>query len=217
MENELMLTKRKLGSQKNMTSISNESMAENSIDTKRLETLLREGFELKTSLKSDGSSLTRCYFEDEDKYTSWKYRTIRTIQFLFPNDADIECLKQKFESFDKGYREHESFSQILGLIDAYINIPKIVVNPIVSAAQSFNINNNMSQSQSQSLHFVIESIKDLLTGEQIKQLKEILNSDVSEATKKESIFERIKSFGSDVAANILANIITSQNFIAHLF
>jgi hypothetical protein len=42
-----------------------------------------------------------------------------------------------------------------------------------------------------------------------RELKEILDGDGSPEEKKKSFFEKIKSFGSDVASNVLANILVN--------
>lgn len=82
---------------------------------------------------------------------------------------------------------------------------------------SISITNNNSQSQTQSISVIIDILKDELNGRQLKELKDIIDSNTDEETKRKSLFDKIKSFGSDVAANILANIITNPNIYGSLF
>ncbi len=50
----------------------------------------------------------------------------------------------------------------------------------------------------------------------LKDIKEILESKADSETKKKSIFDKIKSFGSDVAASIVANIVTNPNIFGSM-
>lgn len=76
------------------------------------------------------------------------------------------------------------------------------------------INNTNSQSQTQeqniAVNLFLEAIKDDLTGRQIKEIKQVVadnNNDLDKA--KPTIIEKLKIFGSDVTANIVANLITN--------
>lgn len=77
-----------------------------------------------------------------------------------------------------------------------------------------NINNSNSQTQNQQQSFAVdlflEAIKDDLTGRQIKELKEVVaeaDNDLEKA--RPGIIEKLKSFGTDVASNIIANLLTN--------
>ena len=79
-----------------------------------------------------------------------------------------------------------------------------------------NITNSNSQSQTQNqeqslaVDLFIEAIKDDLTGRQIKELKEIVTDAGNDLQKaRTGIIDKLKSFGSDVMSNIIANIITN--------
>ena len=84
----------------------------------------------------------------------------------------------------------------------------------LSSNQSFTINNNNQQEQNQTQSFAInlfvEAIKDDLTGRQVKEIKEVVAESGSDKKKaREGIIAKLKSFGSDIAANIVANILTN--------
>ena len=56
----------------------------------------------------------------------------------------------------------------------------------------------------------LEAIKDDLTGRQIREIKDVISESGSDKEKaRDGIIEKLKSFGSDVAANIVANILTN--------
>lgn len=74
-----------------------------------------------------------------------------------------------------------------------------------------NISLNQSQNQTVSVNIIWETIKDELTGKQAKEIQEIVNGDDEPESKKKRIFDKIKSFGSDVASNIIAGILTNPS------
>ncbi len=65
--------------------------------------------------------------------------------------------------------------------------------------------------------FIIDVFKDELNGKQLRELKEIQESNVSLEVKKQRFFEKVKSFGTDVAAGMLSNILANPDFIQQLF
>lgn len=83
--------------------------------------------------------------------------------------------------------------------------------PKKNSAINFNLNQSQNTNVSINIEFVIDAIKDELKGAQVKELKEILASDAEPEAKKKSFVEKVKSFGSDVASNILANIVTNPS------
>lgn len=93
----------------------------------------------------------------------------------------------------------------LGLPDKNIKIDK-----------SININNVLSQNQTLNISLFIEAIKDELSGKQIKELKDIESSESDPIKKKEKIITKIKSFGSDILSNIVANILTNPTIWSNL-
>ena len=175
-----------------------------------IENLIEEGKALKSSLKNDGFS-NWYFFENEDSYTTWKFTSIRHIEDLFRNDIGIERFKKTFEDFERYCRTPEYFSQILGVLESYKAIPRTITLPATNDQPAIQINNSQSQNQeqTQSLQIIVDGIKDELKGSQLKELKEIIQSDQDEETKKKSIKDKFISFGQDVASNILANIISN--------
>ena len=76
---------------------------------------------------------------------------------------------------------------------------------------SSGINITLTQNQTVSVNLLVSALEDELTVTQLKEVKEIMKSDEPKETKKEKIISKIKSFGGDIASNILANILTNPN------
>lgn len=155
--------------------------------------------------------------KDDEEYTVWKHKTIRFLTLSFPQDSYLPELNKQFDEFEKRHYNPSVFKQILGLIKAYKDIPETVIIQSENQKPLIEINNSLSQSQTQSISVIIDILKDELNGRQLKELKDIIDSNTNEETKRKSLFDKIKSFGSDVAANILANIITNPNIYGSLF
>lgn len=71
------------------------------------------------------------------------------------------------------------------------------------------ININLTQNQSVNIHLLVSALEDELTVSQMREVNEIMQSPENPKDKKTKIFDKIKSFGGDVASNILANILTN--------
>jgi hypothetical protein len=82
---------------------------------------------------------------------------------------------------------------------------------------SVNVTQNQSQEQKQVVTFFIDSIKDEISGKQLKELQEIAKSEPDPEKAKPKIIDHIKSFGVDVCSNILANIMTNPAIWTGLF
>lgn len=72
-----------------------------------------------------------------------------------------------------------------------------------------NISLNQSQNQTVNVNIFWDSLKDELTGKQLKEVEEIINCDDKPESKKKKIFDKLKSFGTDVASNIIAGLLTN--------
>lgn len=73
-----------------------------------------------------------------------------------------------------------------------------------------NITQNQNQETKVSLQLFVDAIQDELKGSQLKELQEILNEEeIPKEDKKTKIIQKLKSFGGDVASNIVAGILTN--------
>lgn len=91
-----------------------------------------------------------------------------------------------------------------------------------SKVGGINLNVNQSNNQSQStnvsidLNIFIDAIKNELRGSEIEQLKKIIESQDKPIEKKKKFIDKVKSFGSDVASNVLANLLTNPQVYEQL-
>lgn len=187
-----------------------------------IDSLIEQGNNILSGIKysPSNSGVYRMYsaytLKDYGEYTEWKHKTIRFLSSKYPQDSYLSELTKLFEEFEKHHNRQSIFKQILGLMQAYKDIPESIVLKDGIHAPLVEVNNNLSQYQSQTINFIVDIIKDELTGKQLKDLKEILESKAEVEAKKKSIFDKIKSFGSDVAASIIANILTNPSIISSL-
>ncbi len=153
-------------------------------------------------------------------YYCWLAKAKRFVILNYPNDKDTTV----FEKLSEEELTPEQQNKLLGILEAFAMFPTIIPERQIqqtpqkkspeNPAFNININNTNTQSQSQeqslAVEIFIEAIKDDLTGKQIKELKVVVaevDNDLEKA--RPSIIEKLKSFGSDVASNIVANILTN--------
>ena len=74
-----------------------------------------------------------------------------------------------------------------------------------------NINLTQNQNQTVNINLLISALEDELTVSQLREVNDLMKIDEPKSEKKRKIIDKIKSFGSDVASNILANILTNPN------
>lgn len=158
------------------------------------------------------------YDEDErTNYQKWLVNAFRFINIKYPNDRFI----QEFEEISKYDLSPEQQIQLLAILESLASLPTIIPSKksiSKTGKERININFNNTNSQSQNLeqsfafNLFMEAIKDDLTGRQVKELKKVVadnNNDLEKA--RPCIIEKLKSFGSDVVANIVANLITNPS------
>jgi len=156
-------------------------------------------------------------YDDWEDYQKWVAKTIRFLNINYPNDKFV----MDFEKMSENILVPTQQNALLAILEAIASMPTIVpvenkvknkgTEPI-TIKNTINNANNQSQSQEQSMavNIFLEAIKDDLTGRQVKELKEVIKESGSDKEKsRDGIIAKLKSFGSDVASNIVANIITN--------
>lgn len=156
---------------------------------------------------------------DTSRYEIWKQSTIRILSAEFPGDRCIEDFENAITSFQSGYRSPSSFDMLIGVLTACRDNPTIIrknsITPSSKGDKAININVNQTQTQTQkqvqsiAIEIFIDAVRDELTGKQVKEIKEIYAQEPDVKKARTKIFDKIKSFGSDVASNVLANILTN--------
>lgn len=187
-----------------------------------LEMLISELKEMIPTLQYSDSFVPYYKYNDMGKYEKWLAAAKRFLSIHFPNDKYV----LEFEETSKKKLWPDQQQRLLAILEAFANLPTIVPQKNnkktgrgVNITANFNNTNSQSQSQEQSLtiNLFLEAIKDNLTGSQIKELKEVIKEYSDDKEKaRNKIIEKLKYFGSDVASNIVANIITNPIIWASL-
>jgi hypothetical protein len=161
---------------------------------------------------------------DLQKFKEWKTRTLQTLAHIYGENHTSYKALEKVRGFSYSDRTREAKSEatelLSGLIEDLNNFgfPK----QLIENNKGVNLHVNQQATQNQTTNFTfnlnhfVEAIKDELKGGQVKELKAILDSDEEPEKKKKSFFEKIKSFGSDVSSNILANVLTNPDVYTNI-
>lgn len=187
-----------------------------------LESLIQEQKERLPYLRDVGDRFPYYEYPDMKAYHKWLAMTKRYIEIQYPNDKYVV----EFCEVSKQVTYPTQQQKLLALLEAFALLPVVVPNnQTVSVSDkadisrdainvTTNINNTNSQSQNQeqslAIQLFVEAIKDDLTGRQIKELKAVVaeaDNDLQEA--RPGILAKLKEFGTDVASNIVANILTN--------
>lgn len=176
-----------------------------------LDILIEELKEMIPTLLHYGGYVPYYRYNDMRKYEEWLAKTKRFLNIRFSNDKYVV----EFEETCKKKLCPEQQHRLLAILEAFADQPTIIFqenNKERENGINISINNNNSQSQSQeqsiAINMFLEAIKDDLNGKQIKELKKVIDESGNDKEKaKNGIISKLKSFGSDVAANIVANIL----------
>lgn len=162
------------------------------------------------------------YYEDSEAYQRWLATAKRFIGINYPNDKDVN----EFETISKERLGPEQQKKLLAILEAFSVLPIVIPDNCamlvsekkdkgkdpINVVTTINNTNSQSQSQEQSLavQLFIEAIKDDLTGRQIKELKAVVEDADNDLQKaRPGILAKVKEFGTDVASNIVANLLTN--------
>lgn len=160
------------------------------------------------------------YYNDDNAYKLWLAKAKRYIGIYFSNDKSVT----EFETISKNDITPGQQRSLLAILKALAVLPTVVPeyhdiqnnekNSTEKEPINVTINNSNSQTQNQEQSFAaelfLEAIRDDLTGRQIKELKGVVaeaDNDLEKA--RPGIIKKLKSFGADVASNIVANLLTN--------
>lgn len=167
---------------------------------------------------------------ENKQFIIWQKETVLTLVNIY---SEIDKRVKSVEEI----RTYQNYG--IGAIDRFTFAKEeasAILNSIITDIQNFGIissfdrsesgkiNLNLTQHNSQNqkidvhLNFevIFDSLKYGLSGSQIEELKEILESNQDPKDKKKSFVEKIKSFGLDAASNILANLLTTPGVYEQL-
>ncbi len=204
-----------------------------------LNSLINEGEENHKELcdiEKNNIVIRMSYYDDDDlplhnysmkisnikKCNEWICKTKRYLLSTYKGDfqiGDFNSAITKFENEESSI----NLDNIISLLKAYKSYPQTIMlskeskKNVTQVNINNNLNQNQSQQQSQSVEIFIEAIKDDLTGKQVKELKEIIAAEENNLEKaKPKLLEKILSWGGDVAAGIVTNLITNPSIWGRL-
>ena len=185
-----------------------------------IDVLIAELKEMIPTLQHHGGYIPYDEYPDRGRYESWLAATKRYLSIHFPQDKYVI----EFEETSKLILSLKQQQKLLAILEAFANQPTIIPqenNEKKENGINIAINNTNKQSQSQeqsyAINMFLEAVKDDLTGKQIKELKKVVDESKDDKEKaKNGIISKLKSFGSDVASNIVANIITNPMIWSNL-
>lgn len=158
-----------------------------------------------------------------EQFDQWKNATIGTLSRAVPSDLTIADQISSIRAIGnyggdvtataKGMAKEllTSFLEDVERFGLSVSQPKEVDSskgPIIVNYQSTEVNVEVS--------FVVDALSSELSEAQLSELRLALNSVNSAEEKKSAFLEKIKSFGSDVASNVLASILVNPQVYNHL-
>lgn len=149
-------------------------------------------------------------FDFVNSFYRWKQLAKRVLYSFYRDDIVLE----EFNRLSALEPSKQILSELVGLFESLRQYP----DPVYATAknqspilQIINDNNcSQDQTQCQSLTIDNEIIKQELSVEQIERLEAILKSSLPKEKKKESIIKSFVEFGKDVAAGVLATLLTKS-------
>ena len=159
-----------------------------------------------------------------EELKAWQGKAINTIVRVYGNDSiqEQQIKNVFFETYTTYYTARQNFGggnnselcqkQASEIINGFITDLSTFGLPqerIMEKSNGIHISVNQNQHQTIKLKIIFDSIKDELNGKQVKEVEEILNEALPSESKKVKLIEKLKSFGSDIVTNIVANILTN--------
>lgn len=157
------------------------------------------------------------HFPNQQQYEKWLAKTQRYLSTYYTKDQQA----LEFNSLSRGFTTDRQQERMLAILEALTLLPTPIPEEQSKEESNsandglkitINNNNNQTQNQEQSLAvgLFLDAIRDDLTGRQIKELKSVVAESDNDLEKaRTGILTKIKEFGTDVASNIVANILTN--------
>lgn len=144
------------------------------------------------------------YLPNADKFATWVQKCIRFIAQNFPDDIALEDFKNiVLEDLKQG-----TIYKLVGTLKALKENP-IICKPQIQLNSMNTITVTQSQNQTQTNSLILDSLREELKGKEYNEIEEILSSNSSKEEKRNNIISRLKGFGENVAASIVATLLTN--------
>jgi hypothetical protein len=152
----------------------------------------------------------------------WKSTATNIVGIIYGNNsAAVENIKNlKYRPGFNGsnnvvVRKHQAKKIIEGIVYQItaLGLPEKEVKSVGRENISISLTQNQHQETKINIDVVLSAIKDELTGKQLKEVQEVIDQDAPIEEKRSKIIEKLKSFGSDVASNIVATLLTNPQIL----
>ena len=173
-----------------------------------IEELIAEGEAIKANIDQ------RHKMGKQDEYHVWHQKVTRFLNQEVPGDMVIHRFETAVKGFNPNYCSKESFDKVLSVLKAFQALPKLTEDIYTANQEPVShiiLNNNITQNQKQSqeVNLLVDLLKNSLAPYQLEELKEVAKADMPVSEKRQSLMDKILSFGSNVGASVLANILTN--------
>lgn len=160
------------------------------------------------------------------EFYDWNLSTVSKLEIICPNNSIVQSVQSiranGYRTDDTPNAKLRATTLLNGLIKDIedFGIDHFISKQANENGLSVNVNQSNQQHQSNNVNINLVFILDILKGElrtsEIEELKEILDAGTETKEKKKRFIDKIKSFGSDVASNILANLLTNPQVYKQL-
>ena len=139
---------------------------------------------------------------------SWKTTTIVLLERIFgPNNEKIRSIREI--QYDQGswtLRDETGFSHS---IESCKKLGREILEAAIVELEAFGAAEISSESFPFSV--LLTALEDELTGSQLREIKKVLTEKTTIENKKKVIITKLKSYGSDAALAIVANILSNPD------
>lgn len=185
--------------------------------------------EIKSRVDEDKVNLKNCLIQlngNLERFYDYQNTLLSTADKLKRYILILEKKKCNSISSEPRCNIHDIAEDTRTLCDTIIAEIKAIGIPTQKTINdnSVNVNTTVTQSQEQKqnqqqdviVKILLEAVKDELTGKQRKELLAIAEETKEPQIAHKNILAKLKEFGEDVAANIVANIITNPKVWQYL-
>lgn len=175
-----------------------------------LDDLINEGKTFKMKYREPYETLVngiRCihseeyYFDDTIALSGWIEKTRRYIGIHFNDDQSYD----DFCTYGNMKPTDGSIARMIGILISLRDVDGICPKKQDSPATSLQI--TQTQSQTQNLEFVMDHLEEEFTAAQIKQIEDIIESNLPKSTKRSNLIDLFRDFGVSVGANLLTSLL----------
>ena len=185
--------------------------------------------DIKSRVDEDKVNLKNCLIQLNcilERFYDYQNTQLSTADKLKKNILILEKKKCNSISSEPRCNIHDTAEDTRTLCDTIIAEIKAIGIPTRKTVNdnSVNVNTTVTQSQEQKqnqqqeviVKILLEAAKDELTGKQRKELLAIAEETKDPQIAHKRILAKLKEFGEDVAANIVANIMTNPQIWQNL-